>query len=448
MLLLIGVFEIRAQSVRLSILHQFTAGVNDGASPYSEVILGSDGVLYGTTWSGGTNAAGTVFRMNRDGSGFSAIHHFGNASDGATPFDGVIQGSDGFLYGTTFNGGTNGNGTIFKINTNGSIYSVLYRFTNSPDGSNPYGGLVQGQDGALYGTTENGGTGPGTVFKISTNGDNYVVLHSFTNSTDASQPFGRLVQANNGLLYGTTFAGGTQFVGAVFQINTNGQNYSVIHSFNGFSEGFSPECGLLVGRDGWLYGTAVSGGASGLGTVFKLNTNGSGYTVLRSFTNSPDGAHSYSRVTQGVDGYLYGVTSSGGNTGMGTIFRVTTNGADYSVLYSFHGAGDGRIPNAGLFPTTNGIFYGTALMGGNTNAGFGTVYSFTLVPVLNLNFSNPSAPSLTLTGFVNQSCQIQVSSNLINWDFLENVVLTNGSAQIMDANAPQTVGRFYRAVIP
>jgi hypothetical protein len=118
------------------------------------------------------------------------------------------------------------------------------------------------------------------------------------------------------------------------------------------------------------------------------------------------------------------------------------------VLYSFHGAGDGRIPNAGLFPTTNGIFYGTALMGGNTNTGFGTVYGFTLVPVLNLIFSNPSAPTLTLTGFANQSCQVQVSSNLINWDFLENVVLTNGSAQIMDANAPQTAGRFYRAVIP
>src|SRR6185503_11509401 len=117
LLLLTRVGVARAQSFNLSVLHQFTAAQYDGASPYSEVILGADGALYGTTWSGGTNASGVVFRMNRDRSGFSILHHFGHGNDGSTPFDGVIQGVDGFLYGTTYHGGTNGNGTIFKIGT-------------------------------------------------------------------------------------------------------------------------------------------------------------------------------------------------------------------------------------------------------------------------------------------------------------------------------------------
>src|SRR6185312_9900975 len=97
-------------------------------------------------------------------------------------------------------------------------------------------------------------------FKIDTNGNNYAVLHSFTNFTDATTPMGQLVQASNGMLYGTTYAGGASFIGTVFQIDTKGLNYSVIHSFNGSSDGFSPESGLLVGQDGWLYGTTVSGG--------------------------------------------------------------------------------------------------------------------------------------------------------------------------------------------
>lgn len=439
-----------AQLVNVSMLHQFTAANNDGASPYSEVILGADGALYGTTWSGGTNASGIVFRMNRDSSGFTILHHFGHGSDGASPFDGVIQGADGFLYGTAFFGGTNINGVIFKLNTNGTFYSVLRQFTNAPDGGQPHGALIQGQDGELYGTTHGGGTGGGTVFKIDTDGNNYAVLHSFTVNTDAVLPVGRLVQTSNGMLYGTTESGGDSFIGAIFQIDTNGLNYSVIHSFDGASDGFTLESGLIIGRDGWLYGTTVSGGNAnyGYGTVFKLNPNDGAFAVLRTFTNSPDGASSYARVVQGDDGYLYGVTSDGGSENNGTIFRLSTNGANYSVLYRFNGIGDGRKPRAALFADGNGGFYGTTLMGGATIGGFGTVYRFTLVPALGLNFSNQTAPALTLTGLSNQLCQVQVSSNLINWDILRTVTLTNGSTQIIDVNATNVPARYYRAMIP
>lgn len=449
LLLLASVSGVRAQLVNVSDLHQFVAGNNDGGSPYSEVILGTDGAWYGTANSGGTNAEGIVYRMNRDGSGFTILHHFGFGDDGAAPFAGLIQGADGFLYGTTYFGGPDSNGTIFKINTNGSVYSVLHLFADKPDGSRPFGALIQGQDGALYGTTEGGGTGMGIVYKIDTNGNSCVVLHSFTNATDATQSDAQLVQASNGMLYGTTYSGGASFVGAVFKIDTNGGNYSVIHSFNGSSDGFSPQAGLVIGQDGWLYGTTASGGNSsaGRGTVFKLNTNGAGFSVLHTFTNTPDGADSVARVTQGLDGYLYGVTSDGGNSGLGTVFRVNTNGANYSVLHRFNGAGDGLDPSAGLFTTGDGVFYGTAAQGGNTIAGFGTVYQFTMGPTLNLNVSN-SPPPLLVTGFSNQTYQVQFSTNLINWNFLTNVTLTNGNTQVIDAGATNSPARYYRALIP
>ena len=445
-----GISVAPAQSVTLSVLHQFTAATTDGAIPYSEVILGADGGLYGTSWAGGSKAAGVVFRMNPDGTGFTLLHQFGNAGDGSKPFDGVIQSADGFLYGTTYYGGTNSNGTIFKVSTNGLLYSVLYQFTNSPDGANPYGGVIQGQDGALYGTTQIGGSGPGTIFKIDTNGNNYTVLHSFTNFTDATAPYGRLAQASNGMLYGTTYSGGGSSIGAIFQINTNGLNYALVHSFDGSSDGFSPECGLLVGQDGWLYGTTVSGGNSsiGYGTVFKVSTNGNGFAVLHTFTNAPDGGGAYGRVTQGGDGYLYGTTANGGGTNAGgIIFRVNTNGANYSVLHQFNGKGDGKQPFAGLFTTGNGVFYGTTEASGASPSGFGTVYRLALVPTLTLDTSYPSAPGLTFAGLANQSCQVQVSSNLINWSFLTSVTLTNGSAQISDVTATNSPVRFYRAVI-
>jgi uncharacterized repeat protein (TIGR03803 family) len=444
--LLAGVAAASAQSIDLTGLHQFTVTDNDGVSPYSELILGADGGLYGTTRSGGTNFLGTVFRMNPDGSQFTVIHHFGNGSDGMVPYGGVIQGVDGFLYGTTYFGGTNDDGTIFKLSTNGLNYSILYHFSGSADGSNPWDGLIQGLDGALYGTTW---LVLGAVFKIDTNGNNFTVLHAFTSSPDAAEPQGSLVQAGNGMLYGTTTSGGTNFLGTVFQINPNGSNYSVIHSFNGSSDGSSPDRGLMIGRDGWLYGTTVDGGNSSAesGTVFKLNTNGAGFVALHTFTNSPDGANPYTRVTQGNDGYLYGVTTYGGNTnGYGTIFRLNTNGMNYSILHQFNGNGDGDQPWAGLFTTGNGVFYGTTSMGGDTDSG--TVYRLALVPTLNLNVSDPSVPLLTFTGLANQSCQVQASSNLLNWNFLTNVILTNGSSQISDPTATNSPARYYRVVIP
>jgi uncharacterized repeat protein (TIGR03803 family) len=276
---------------------------------------------------------------------------------------------------------------------------------------------------------------------------NETVLHQFDPSqNDGASPYSGTVLGADGLLYGTTWDGGTNAQGTVFRMARDGGSYTVLHHFGAPREGHSLESSLLLGNDGWLYGTTVSGGTNGYGTVFKMNTSGGGYAVLRGFTNSPDGANPYGGLAQGSDGALYGVTTYGGVTNSGAIFKLNTDGSGYSVLYSFTGNnGDGANPFASMITTGNGVFYGTTLNSGTSEA-FGTVFRFSMLPNLGIGMSN-AVPVVTLTGFAGQPCQLQVSSNFINWDFLGNVSLTNGTAQFADFAGVGLPARFYRALV-
>ena len=210
--------------VVLTTLHSFgvfTNGANGGMpGPSAGLVQGSDGNFYGTAQYGGTNGGhGTVFKISTGGA-LTRLYSFTGGNDGAGP-NGVVQGSDGNFYGTTHFGGTNGLGTVFQISTNGALTS-LYSFTGSDDGGNPSGGLVQGSDGNFYGTTGSGGANQvGTVFKISTNGA-LTSLYPFNGTDDGANPSGGLVQGSDGNFYGTTGSGGTNQVGTVFKISTNG----------------------------------------------------------------------------------------------------------------------------------------------------------------------------------------------------------------------------------
>jgi uncharacterized repeat protein (TIGR03803 family) len=340
------VFQLATNGL-LNTLYSFTGG-NDGANPAATLVQGSDGMLYGTTFEGGTNGLGTVFQISTNGV-FTSLYSFTGGSDGANPAGALVQAGDGSLYGTTVFGGpeTNvvdligdsGYGTVFNITTNG-VFNSLYSFTGGSDGGNTCAGVIIGSDGNIYGVTTYGGlstnaadasgeVGYGTVFQLTTNGT-LTTLYAFTGGNDGGNPLSPLTQANNGSFYGTTGIGGTNGYGTIFLVTANGL-FASIYSFIGFGDGSNPTGALVQGGDGNLYGTTCYGGSStnlvdedghyGYGTLFKFGTNGVLNTVM-SF-NGENGANPTAGLVQGSDGNFYGTTSQGGPVDSGTIFELT-----------------------------------------------------------------------------------------------------------------------------
>jgi uncharacterized repeat protein (TIGR03803 family) len=308
-----------------TLLYSFKGG-NDGAWPYGGLIKDSAGNLYGTTYQGGTDNAGTVFKLTPNGIE-TVLHSFGPGNDGGFPYGDLIIDSKGNLYGTTSGGGIGGNGTVFKVAHNGTE-KVLYAFAGYPkDGANPWAGLTRDGSGNLYSTTEYGGAhNSGTIFKLAPNGKESL-LYTFTggNNTDGAWPFGGLIKDSAGNLYGTTTGGGVYSGGTVFKVAPNGAE-TVIYAFAGYpNDGSFPGAGLIADSAGNVYGTTAYGGMGNAGTVFKLAPNGT-ETVLYAFTGGSDGANPAAHLT--IDkGRLYGTTYQGGGTGCfengcGTVFNL------------------------------------------------------------------------------------------------------------------------------
>ncbi len=369
------IYKINGDGSGYTNLYSFQSTGGDGRLSYAGLLVASNGVLYGTTYAGGTNDRGMIFGMNPDGSGYTNLHSFqASAEDGQYPWAGLIEGTDGALYGTTSKGGSADRGTVFKISKDGNGYAVLYSFQSSGgDGSNPYAGLVGGAGGTLLGTTYGGGTnGSGSVFRIQENGDNYTNLCSFASSGGGgTTPYAGLTKGTGGMLFGVCHNGGSGSYGTVFQIAQDGGGYSTLYRFlAGGGDGQNPYAGLTEGKDGWLYGTTYSGGNGGFGSVFRLGKNGSSYTLLHSFQNgTADGASPWSRVVDGGDEALYGTTYSGGTDGRGTVYKLNKNGSGFTLLHSFQLANDGFYPWAGLLEASNKAFYGVTSRGGSSDKG-------------------------------------------------------------------------------
>jgi uncharacterized repeat protein (TIGR03803 family) len=257
---------------------------------------------------------------------------------------------------------------VFKI-TSAGVETVLYSFGGGTDGAVPSAGLLQATDGNFYGTTTSGGAGFGTVFKITPAGAE-TVLYSFGGGTDGAAPQAGLIQSTDGNFYGSTLSGGANNVGTVFKITLAGTE-TVLYSFgSGGNDGQSPYGVLVQGTDGNFYGTTITGGTAGAGTVFKVTPAGV-ETVLWSFGYvAGDGSNPYAGLIRGVDGDFYGTASTGGANNDGTIFKITLAGVE-TVLYSFTGGSDGKFPYGGLIQGTDGNFYGTTEFGGPNGGGFG-----------------------------------------------------------------------------
>jgi uncharacterized repeat protein (TIGR03803 family) len=415
----------------------------------------------GTT--GSKANTGTLFSVNTDGSHFTNLITFGpvffNSAlnlntnmAGANPLGTPVL-SGNMLYGTTLSGGLYGDGVIYSVNTNGAGFTVLWNFAGT-NGSTAYPSLaLAGQ--TLFGATEAGGTGGcGTLYKINTDGTGFTVLKNFIytngNYPDGGNLFGGLIVSGS-MIYGTASVGGLYGYGLVFSADTNGGNFDILHSFAD-TDVSKPFSGLTLSGAA-LYGTTYQGGPRGGGTVFTVNTDGSGFTVLHSFTNDPDGFEPDYGAPVLSGSVLYGTTYAGGATGDGTIYQVNTNGTGYSVIYNFSlSPTNGYDPEGGVLVSGDTLI-GMTSEGGSTGAA-GTVYALSLTPsyaVIDL-VSRPSSSDspfqFSYHGTPGAQVIIQASANLNAWIAVQTNILGTGSMQFTDTAAPNFPARFYRVSLP
>ncbi len=389
-----AVFKVTSAGVMTTLTNFYGA---NGAQPWSGLMLASDGNFYGTTSSGGANNLGTIFKMTPTGTLTTLVHL--STTTGTVPKAPLIQALDGNFYGTTSANGGSGSGTIFKMTSSG-VLTVLVNFagtTSTAYGSSCQAGLIQANDGNLYGVTSTGGSGGGfgTVFKVTTGGT-FTSLVSFTGTTGAtlgSAPLAALVQASDGNLYGTTSVGGTGGFGTVFKVTTAGVFTNLLSFTNttGLALGNSPQGALVQWTDGNLYGTTNAGGTNGVGTIFKVTTAGV-LTTLRSLSTTTDGSNPYGALVLGGDGNFYGAATNGGTLLKGTVFNISPATSAFTRVFNF-------LTSPPVFKrlllANDGNFYGVTQFG---NAGANSIFKLTpggtLSTLATLTSTSTTAPFL------------------------------------------------------
>ena len=370
-----------------TILRPFTGGTTGGSPGGSLTLSGSK--LYGMASAGGFNGFGTAFSINTDGTGFVRLHSFaGGASDGREPH-GSLTLSGSMLYGTTYLGGSSNFGTVFSMNIDGTGFGLLHSFTGIDDGRYAGAGLTL-SGSTLYVMSISGN---GTLFRMNTDGTGFSQIHGFNGGAgDGLRPVGSLTLSGS-TLYGMTGNGGAANQGTVFSMNTDGTGIAVLHSFlNSGKDGLLPS-GSLTLSGSKFYGMTNAGGTypHNVGTIFSMNTDGTGFTLLHSFSGGTgDGQYPYGSLTL-IGSTLYGMTNSGGSTNNGTIFSLNTDGTGYALLESFGVTStDGAQPGGDLTPSGDGsTLYGMTSLGGVNGAG--VIFSKSIVP-------EPTSAALLLSG--------------------------------------------------
>jgi len=370
-----------AQAQTYSVLLSFK-NMSTGRWPLAGLVLDKTGNLYGTTSYGGTHTQGTVFKLTTAGKE-TVLYSFAGYNDVSMQnrlYTTLIRDAAGNLYGTGGNsqGGCAGcPGAIFELThvTGGPWTETVMHLFDGADGAHPTA-LIRNSSGDLYGTTfDDGAHNAGTVFKLDSTGQ-LTTLHNFEESTEGRGPLA-LVRDSSGNLYGATNMGGSFGHGTVFKLSAAGK-LTILYRFTGAADGGLPNPGMVRDKSGDLYGTTAYGG-NGSGTVFKLALGSNGKwteTVLYSFcamVNCTDGGGPLAGVFRDAAGNLYGTTSGGGASGLGTVFKLDATGTE-TVLHSFTGP-DGKSPYAGVVQDSAGNLYGTTYLGGAY--GYGVVFKIT-----------------------------------------------------------------------
>ena len=409
----------------LTTLADFSASVlfGNGRNPFAGLVGDSAGQLWGANnTGGGASGAGTVFKLNPSTNALTSVVKFtGNVdpSKGASVYNALVNDGLGFFWGTSQGGGTTGNGTLFKINATTGAMTSVFGFagsgTTNARGSAPSASLRSDGAGFLWGTTQAGGTGGGfgTIFKISPSTNALSVLVDFTSNganNKGADPNGQLVSDGAGFLWGTTRAGGASLLGTIFKVNITSGVLTTVVEFTGngaSNRGSSPLAGLVSDGAGNLWGTTQNGGAGGLGTIFKVQITPGLLTTLVDFTGNGatnKGSKPNAALASDGAGNFWGTTSLGGATDNGTIFKVQQSSGILSTVFEFTGAGAQALTGSAasygaLFKHTDGNFYGTTIGGG---PGGGTIYRVRIgaIPVTGTT-GTVTATSAVLNGTIN-----------------------------------------------
>ena len=466
-----------SQSPTISVLHYFT-NYSDGGQPLAGVILVSN-TLYGTTFQGGTNGNGITYALNTDGSDYRVLYQFSALAsvqgsgehptnfDGASPRGG-LRCLGHTLFGTTSQGGLKENGTFFSINLDGSSFANRYNFVGPTQSwqslDSPSGDLLP--DGStFYGTAVVGYDSLGGVYALGTNGD-YNSIYSFSDRlANGDGPTGGLALLGD-TLYGMTVLGGRQGLGNIFAVNTNGSSFAQVFSFPSYAwdgaifaytnySGYSP-VGQLAAVGNKLIGMTQYGGTGGSGTVFSINPDGTGLTVLHAFTatgagnTNIDGANPLTDLIAG-GALLYGSTPAGGVNGSGVIFSLKPDGSQFTVLHHMNGPVDGYAPNK-LLLSGNHV-YGTTRGGGLYS--YGTVFSLPVVPppvvISGALISGAGTFTMDFSGAPNSTNLVQVTTNLTipGWQTIStNIADGTGHWRWTNSDAYRQSQQFYQSVTP
>ena len=357
-------------------LINFDDSIN-GSNPNGSLIQAKNGKLYGVTSRGGVYDKGVIFEFEPASKTFKKVHDF-DGINGASPESTLLEASDGMLYGLTNSGGNKEYGVLFQFNLQTATYTKKFDFTGPPvDGGNPLGALIQAKNGKLYGLTSGGGKDDyGTLFEYDPATSNFVTKIEFDGDSKGSTPFGSLLEATDGNLYGVADGGGANNFGVLFQYNPATSAFDVKINFDDKVNGSNPHSTLIQASDGMLYGNTEYGGTIGDGTLFKYDIATGELTNKFEFDDvgKETGRYPIAALFQAKDGLLYGLAYNGGFDNSGTLYTYDIATSTFNKIFDFHEGPNGSAPVSGLTQANDKMLYGVTMVGGaNRN---GTIYQY------------------------------------------------------------------------
>ncbi len=362
-------FKYVPGNTTVSVLLNFN-DIEYGENPVGSLVIGDDGKLYGLTNSGGAYASsGVLYSYDYTNGIFTKEFDFMTSQSGAKIYSALMQGSDGLVYGTANLGGSYQVGTIFRIDPSFNTYEVIYDFNYPNTGGTPYGGLIEGSNGLLYGAAHGGNNNSGVLYTINPNNLSYTVLHHFDGTTDGIYPQETLLEANNGNLYGTTWRGGLNNDGVIFEYNIATSTFTKKWDFLEASFGGEPSGILVQAANGKIYGIANDGGSFSKGVLYEYDPLSESYAVKVNFDGPDKGESPAGGLVEYGDNMLYGTASFGGVNGIGVLFVYDATAGTFTKLMNFDGATTGSFPYSGLCLASDDVMYGTTRGGGTYENG-------------------------------------------------------------------------------